>query len=116
MVLFRSFFLFSLLLPTLAFAHAKPEHQSPAAETTVSAPKEVRLDFNETLEPAFSLLTVYNTKNQAVSTARASVDEATHKTLSVPLPTLPAGLYTVRWAAVGPDGHRTKGSYSFSVK
>ncbi len=37
------------------------------------------------------------------------------RTLSVPLKPLAPGNYTVRWAVVAEDGHRTEGSYTFTV-
>ncbi|MGS0743838.1 copper resistance CopC family protein, partial [Glaciimonas sp. GG7] len=43
------------------WAHAQPETQSPVAGAIVnaaSAPQEVQITFNETLEPAFSSIVV----------------------------------------------------------
>ena len=105
-----------LLAAPLAWSHAKPQQQSPAPESTVASPAEIRLVFNENIEPAFSMHSVANAKGESVTAAKAAVDDATHRTLTLPLPALTPGMYVVKWAAVGPDGHRVKGSYSFTVK
>ncbi|WP_211454184.1 copper homeostasis periplasmic binding protein CopC [Collimonas antrihumi] len=99
-----------------AWAHAQPETQTPVAGAVVSAPQEVRITYNETLEPAFSSLVVSNAQGKQVNGAKAEVDTTTHKTMRVALPTLPAGEYQVKWIAVASDGHRTQGSYKFTVK
>lgn len=99
-----------------AWAHAKPVQQSPAANANGPAPKAVSLAFSEAIEPAFSSLTITDATGNKINTAKATVDEASHKTLSTPLPPLPAGSYIVTWAVVAHDGHRSHGSYRFTVK
>ncbi|SDX37529.1 hypothetical protein SAMN04515617_103150 [Collimonas sp. OK242] len=99
-----------------AWAHARPETQSPVAGAVVSAPHEVRITYNEALEPAFSSLVVSNAQGKQVNGAKAEVDATTHKTMRVALPILPSGEYQVKWVAVADDGHRTQGSYKFTVK
>ncbi len=98
------------------WAHARPEAQTPAAGAVVSAPQEVRITFDEALEPAFSRLIVSDARGRQVTTAKAEVDAITHKTMRVALPALPAGEYQVKWVAVANDGHRTQGSYKFTVR
>jgi copper resistance protein C len=36
--------------------------------------------------------------------------------MTVVLPPLPSGTYTVHWVAVSVDSHRTQGGYNFTVK
>ncbi|GAC1318051.1 MAG: copper homeostasis periplasmic binding protein CopC [Collimonas sp.] len=99
-----------------AGAHARPETQAPVAGAVVSAPHEVSVTYNEALEPAFSSLVVSNMQGKQVNSAKAEVDATNRKTMRVALPTLPAGEYQVKWVAVAGDGHRTQGSYKFTVK
>ncbi|PUA20501.1 copper resistance protein CopC [Glaciimonas sp. PCH181] len=99
-----------------AWAHAQPDTQSPLAGEIVSAPSEVKITYNEALEPAFSSLIVSDAKGKQVNSAKAEVDATTHKTMRVPLPALGAGKYQVKWVAVADDGHRTQGSFNFTVK
>ncbi|SFB20118.1 hypothetical protein SAMN04515620_12529 [Collimonas sp. OK607] len=99
-----------------AWAHARPETQAPLAGAVVSAPQEVSITYNEGLEPAFSSLVVSNAQGKQVNSAKAEVDTTTQKTMRVALPSLPSGVYQVKWVAVAGDGHRTQGNYKFTVK
>ncbi len=100
-----------------AFAHARPANTDPAANAVLAAaPPAVVIDFTETLEPAFSSIVVVDGQGKAVSAGKASVDGASRKRMTVPLATLASGAYTVKWVAVAADGHRTQGTYRFSVK
>ena len=46
----------------------------------------------------------------------ASVVGADALSITVAMPTLPAGVYTVNWVAVSVDSHRSQGEYKFTVK
>lgn len=101
----------------LAQAHAYPTHQAPGAGATVTtSQKDVAIDFDDGLEPAFSSITVTDAQGQAVTSGKAVVDPSNRKHMSVGLNTLTPGVYTVAWFAVADDGHRTQGHYSFTVK
>ncbi|KVD78785.1 copper resistance protein [Burkholderia sp. ABCPW 14] len=103
-------------IPSAAFAHVFPQTQSPSAGAEVSPPANVTIVFNGPLEPAFSALTVSDAAGKPVNTAKAAVAPNDAKTISVPLPPLAPGKYTVHWVAVASDGHRTQGDYAFKVK
>jgi methionine-rich copper-binding protein CopC len=101
----------------LAQAHAYPQHQVPAAGATVTtSQKEVAIDFDDGLEPAFSSITVTDAQGKPVTSAKPAVDPANKKHMSVALNGLAPGVYSVAWVAVADDGHRTQGHYSFTVK
>jgi len=103
--------------PVVASAHGKLESAVPAAGGTVdAAPDTVRLTFNEDLEPAFSSVKVSDASGNAVTQDKAKVDASNPRVMTVAIPTLAAGAYTVQWAAMTADAHRTKGSYTFRVK
>ena len=99
-----------------AFAHVFPQKQEPRAGATVASPAQVRVMFDGPLEAAFSSLTVTDASGKQVNTEKAAVDEHQRALITVPLPTLAAGHYTVHWVAVAADGHRTHGDYAFNVK
>jgi methionine-rich copper-binding protein CopC len=101
---------------TAAFAHVFPEKQEPGAGASVASPAQVKITFDGPLEPAFTTLNVTDASGKQVNTAKSSVDTAQPAVASVPLPALPAGHYSVHWAAVAQDGHRTHGDYAFDVK
>ncbi len=105
-----------LVFASTAFAHVFPQKQEPGAGASVAAPSQVKITFDGPLEPAFSSLTVTDAAGKQMNTAKAAVDTHEPAVITVPLPTLSAGHYTVHWVAVASDGHRTHGDYAFDVK
>ena len=70
-----------------AFAHAKLQSSDPRAGSTLdTAPKQVRLKFNETLEPAFSRIRLTGPGNKAIAVTAAIVDKADPTIMTAPLP------------------------------
>lgn len=105
------------IAPSIAFAHGKLESAKPAAGSSVSTvTSPLRMTFNEELEPAFSTAHVTDAKGNAVSTDKAKVDTTNPRSLTVNVPKLTAGTYSVEWAVMTHDGHKTKGKYNFTVK
>lgn len=78
--------------------------------------KEVAIEFDDGLEPAFSSIAVTDAQGKPVTSAKSLVDSADKKHMSVALNALTPGVYSVAWVAVADDGHRTQGHYSFTVK
>src|SRR4051812_5087115 len=105
------------LASPVAMAHAVLKHSVPAAGATVSpAPKEIALKFNENVEPAFSAVTLSDDAGKAIATGKAQPDGTDATTLRLAVPVLPPGVYRVQWIAVGHDGHRRNGNFTFKVK
>ncbi|MFM0084799.1 copper homeostasis periplasmic binding protein CopC [Paraburkholderia sediminicola] len=103
--------------PASAFAHGKLESAVPAAGSTVdAAPDALRLTFNEDLESAFSTVKVSDANGAAVSKEKAKIDASNPRVLTIALPKLSSGSYSVQWAVMTHDSHKTKGTYSFQVK
>lgn len=99
-----------------AFAHAELEAAAPAADSRGATPFELRLDFSEGLELAFTKVTLTGADGAAIETGTPSLDPADATILIVPLPQpLAAGTVKVDWKAVAEDGHKSEGSYSFTV-
>jgi methionine-rich copper-binding protein CopC len=100
-----------------AWAHATLQSATPPkdAEVTV-APKEVVMRFNEDLEPAFISAKVVDSAGAVVATEKATLDAKDATVMKLAVPALSPGKYTVQYTAVGHDGHRRKGEYSFTVK
>ncbi|MDR6408446.1 copper homeostasis periplasmic binding protein CopC [Paraburkholderia terricola] len=104
-------------VPMAAFAHGKLESAVPASGSTVdAAPDALRLTFNEDLEATFSTVKVSDAKGATVSKEKAKVDAANPRMLTVVLPKLASGTYSVQWAVMTQDAHKTKGTYAFQVK
>lgn len=110
-------FLTSVIISPAVLAHAHLKQQSPAADSVVSAPQSLTLNFSEGIEPGFSGVVVTDAHKQVVKTGAVTRDEKNKAQLIVPLAqTLSTGTYRVDWHVVSVDGHKTKGSYHFSVK
>lgn len=98
-----------------AFAHAHLKDETPAADATVSAPKELRLVFSEGVEAQFTQVKVSTAGTDVAikSIANAAGDQ---KTLIVtPQQPLAPGEYKVEWHAVSVDTHKSDGAYGFTV-
>ncbi|MEI6001163.1 copper homeostasis periplasmic binding protein CopC [Paraburkholderia bengalensis] len=106
----------SLAVASNALAHANPTLREPAPNAEVAAPASVTIRFSEPLEPAFSKIALVGADGKQAASTASTVDAADHNTMHLALSTLAPGRYTVQWAAVAEDGHRTKGSYAFTVK
>ena len=110
-------FVASTMMTPSVLAHAHLKQQIPAADSVVTAPQALTLNFSEGIEPGFSGVVVTDAQKQIVKTGTASRDEQNKAQLTVPLEqTLASGTYQVDWHVVSVDGHKTKGSYHFSVK
>ena len=112
----RSAAILCLLLPSTAFAHANLVASNPAADAVVAAPRTVKLTFSERIAPDSSGLQLSMEDGMAVSAAASLSDDG--KTLTA-RPTSPfmAGKWTLSWHALSADdGHKTQGSYNFTIK
>jgi methionine-rich copper-binding protein CopC len=100
-----------------AQAHAKIESSQPAAGSELQvAPKEIRLKFNEALEPAFSKIMLVDAKDAEIALPRIALDKDDPKVMFTAVPALPAGQYSVRWSTMTHDGHKVKGQFAFRIK
>ncbi|NEK18387.1 copper homeostasis periplasmic binding protein CopC [Rhizobium leguminosarum] len=99
-----------------AFAHAHLKSAAPASESTVKqAPSELDLTFTEGLNLKFSGAKLTGPGKAAVKTGKGSLMDG-DMTLMVPVSQkLTPGKYTVEWHVLSTDGHKTNGSYSFTV-
>ena len=99
-----------------AFAHAGLVSETPADGASVAASTALTLTFSETVTLAFTGITLTAPDGAAVALGAGSLS-ADGLTLTVPTGSaLPAGVYVVEWHALSDDGHKSHGSYSFTVK
>ena len=102
---------------TAARGHAFPDHSDPRVGSAINvSPPRARVWFDSELEGEFSEIRVENADSERVDKGDGHVDESDAKLLEVDLPPLKPGIYRVTWTAVSRDGHRTEGSYTFTVK
>ncbi|CAM3274825.1 CopC domain-containing protein [Deinococcus saxicola] len=125
--------LLALVLGT-ASAHTAVASVTPAAGSTVSAPKEVVLKFSEPTELRFSTFRVMalGADIKPEDGARAALALKAYASALVNLPltartlvaqlriplkaTLKAGAYVVAWKLLSEDGHPVTGHSVFTVK
>lgn len=102
---------------TSAWAHAGVQSTTPAKDAELTtAPKEIKLQFNEKLEAAFSTAKLVDSTGKQVNIEKATLDTANPSVMKLAVPALSPGKYKVEYVGVGHDGHRRKGDYSFTVK
>lgn len=99
-----------------AQAHARLLKADPAPNSSVAAPKTIQLHFDDELIAKFSNFKLTDVNGAVV--AITPVDTQDTKTLAAtPVQSLTPGLYTVSWVAASQDdGHKMKGTFSFTVK
>jgi copper transport protein len=100
-----------------AGAHANLLRAIPEPNTVLGQPPaQVTLWFSERIAPAFSAIQVLDAQGQRVDHDDNTVDQEEATALTVTLPPVPHGLYTVAWKNVSmADGHRVRGAFVFAV-
>ena len=89
-------FVFIVIMPDAAHAHAYPDHADPKVGSTVSAsPSMVRIWFDSALEPAFCSIMVHIADGAMVDKRDGHVDPADPTLLEISVPPLPPGAYRV---------------------
>jgi copper resistance protein C len=107
----------AVLFATPAGAHAVLVRSTPPGRATLAEkPDRVQLWFNERLEPAFSSVSVWSSAGTQVDAGDARVGPDDAKRLSVTLPPLPPGAYSVRYRVLSVDGHVVDSSFSFTIR
>ena len=78
-------------------------------------PEKVVITFLGNIEPAFSKVEVFDSKNKKVSKKTTFREENTIMEAELEKD-LPPGVYKVKWKCMSLDGHAQKGKYTFTVK
>ncbi len=87
--------------------------EPPPDSQLASAPVAASITFNEPLE-ALSTLALYDSQGRLVVDGGGR-DSGDPTRLTLALPRLSPGLYTVVWTAAGSDGHVVRGNFAFTV-
>jgi copper resistance protein C len=108
----------AIAMSSQASAHAHLASATPAIGGTVAAsPSELDLKFSEALNLKFSGVKIAGPDKATITTGLAALTKGDESTLVVPIAaTLATGTYTVDWHVLSKDGHKTHGSYTFTVK
>ena len=117
LLLIAAMILYSAWVISPVSAHAELVRSVPESNAILEqSPEQVELLLSEPLEANGSDIKVYDTNGQAVDHGDSSVDPSNPERMTVSLPPLPDGIYTVSWRALSQiDGHGTAGSFPFAV-
>ena len=98
-------------------AHANQINSSPAPKSELeTSPARVIVWFSEPIEESFSVITVLNSAAERVDLDDSARDPSEPSAMSVGLPELENGTYTVVWKNLSSvDGHKVIGSFVFAV-
>jgi copper resistance protein C len=100
-----------------AAAHARLILGSPKAGATVAAPKQLKMQFSESIVAGESGVSVAGQNGAAVATGPLTLDAKDKRVVIVSFTSAPApGAYKVSWHMKTPDGHKTEGDFNFKVK
>ena len=101
----------------LALAHSGLQRAEPPVDSTLKRPPtEVKLNFTERLEPAYSTVRVEDGQGARVDRDDSHVDRSSPLLMRVTLPPLASGTYTVIWRVLSVDWHITEGRFTFRVE
>jgi copper resistance protein C len=100
-----------------ALAHSRLVKSDPAARAVLdAAPKEMKLWFNEAVEPAFAKIWIVPAQGPQISLSSRG-DSSDRKLLIVTLPdSLPAGPINIGYHILSVDGHVIEDKLAFTVK
>ncbi len=107
----------TLVQTGLADAHANQIRTSPAPNSELeTAPGRIIVWFSETIEAQLSEIEVFDADATQVDNGDSALDPTETTAMSVTLPELENGTYTVVWRNLSTvDGHRVVGSFLFAV-
>lgn len=109
--------LFLFLFPSISFAHAYILKSSPIEnETLENSPGQVTIQFDETIQPKFNSIQVFNSKGDRVDQKNGKIDPNQPSILKTGIKNnLPYGTYRIQWRVVSNDGHPVDGVIPFQI-
>lgn len=113
--------LVSLLLlsfiPAPLLAHANLKSSTPAAGAHLAqTPSQLRLDFSESVELAFTVVRLLTADGREVALGSlAFAPDSRRSVIALVRGAIDAGTYVVTWQVAGDDGHPVRGRYEFVV-
>jgi len=105
-----------LCMPLPVAAHTSLLQTDPVPNSTLDhSPDRVTLRFDEQLQAGFSKATVFDASQRPVKVAPDAAGGADPSSLTIGLPKLATGVYSVVWQVLSPDGHVVRGAFVFTV-
>jgi methionine-rich copper-binding protein CopC len=87
----------------------------PRASETVAVVTRLDLRFNSRIEPAFSEVRLTGPSNERIALPTGRSEATERGRITVVLPALAPGPYTVHWRVFTVDGHLSHGRFAFRV-
>ena len=111
------FYLFLFLYPSIASAHAYIIKSTPSEnEILDESPGKVSIEFDETIQPNFNSIEVFDSAGKRVDQKHGRIDAKNHAIIESSLKkSLPDGTYSIRWRVVSSDGHPVQGTIPFQI-
>lgn len=98
-----------------AFAHAHLKSEIPAADSSDTGLKELRLNFSEGVEAKFTQVTITDDGKPVAIKGIETAPNDRKLLIVTPEQPLKPGSYKVEWHAVSVDTHKSDGSYTFKI-
>lgn len=113
------FILIALLIgafyPSNVWAHASLVEATPAPNSHLEkSPESISLTFNERLESDLYYLRVYDENGNEVTDTKAKMTDNLHG-LSLKLPELETGVYSINYKVISADGHPIEETYIITI-
>ncbi|MDQ6633650.1 MAG: copper resistance protein CopC, partial [Gemmatimonadota bacterium] len=105
------------LAPASLLAHGRLKSSNPASGAHLAhVPRELRLDFSETAEMAFTFVRLLSADGRAVPLGPLAYAPDSHRSVVAPvIGPMEPGTYVVVWQVAGDDGHPVRGRFEFVI-
>ena len=108
---------FAAALSPLVSAHALMVDSFPAKDQVLDAsPSEIHVTFNEHVEARYCRIKLRSGDGKNFDADRPVADKTNPNAIVAAVPVLKPGTYRAVWTAVGGDGHKTHGDFSFTIQ
>ena len=107
---------FATTFSPLAVAHASLVDSFPAkGQVMTGSPAEIHITFNEHVEARYCRIKLRSGDGKNFDADRPAADKTNPNAIIAAVPVLKPGIYHTVWTAVGSDGHKTHGDFSFTI-
>ncbi|WP_066252314.1 copper resistance CopC/CopD family protein [Neobacillus drentensis] len=105
------------LFPSISSAHAYIKKSTPFENETVEkVPTKVTIKFDESIQPSFNSIKVFDSEGNRVDKKNGRIDAKQPFILKSDLKkNLPNGSYRIKWKVVSSDGHPVEGVIPFQI-
>ncbi|MEH7096550.1 copper resistance CopC/CopD family protein [Neobacillus vireti] len=116
-LLFTALCLFLFIYPSFAAAHAYIIKSTPSENEILNeAPKKVSIQFDETIQPSFNSIEVFDSAGKRVDQKNGRVNASNPSIIESDLnEDLSNGTYSIKWRVVSSDGHPVEGVIPFQI-